>query len=153
MLSYTSSARCRKKPFRAAIILAGKMSANARASPAFAAVFLAALIKGHKKIALKSVLLYTITFDFPCKPCIITDIKAKALRNKFPAAPLLFYLRAAVRYLSPDGERQPAGGQRAHMNCIAVRCRLYSFKTRIDPQQKAGLPGSGFFGQWSPDSK
>ena len=31
-----------------------------------------------------------------------------------------FLLQAAVRYLSPDGGRQPAGGQRAHMNCIAV---------------------------------
>jgi hypothetical protein len=87
------------------------MSANARASPAFAAVFLAALIKGHKKIALKSVLLYTITFDFPCKPCIITDIKAKALRNQFPAAPLLFYLRAAVRYLSPEANGSPRKGR------------------------------------------
>jgi hypothetical protein len=91
------------------------MSANARASPAFAAVFLAALIKGHKKIALKSVLLYTITFDFPCKPCIITDIKAKALRDQFPAAPLLFITRQVYynfRLESGHGHR-PVGGKRA----------------------------------------
>ena len=30
------------------------------------------------------------------------------------------YRRAAVRDLSPAGERQPAGGMRTNMNCIAV---------------------------------
>ena len=38
---------------------------------------------------------------------------ATELKNGGAEMPRFFYRSAAVRYLSPDGERQPAGGQRA----------------------------------------
>ena len=47
---------------------------------------------------------------------------------------LFFYRRAAVRYLSPDGERQHAEGQRAayeiHSSSYAALCPIMSLPVK-----------------------
>ena len=65
-----------------------------------------------------------------------------------------FYEWHGQCYVNSSSKWTQAGhGEETQMNCIAVHCRLHPIMTRIDPQQNAGLPGSGFFGQWSPDSQ